>query len=213
MRGTLDPARIVREAIEQIDEQGLASFSMRSLAKRLGVDPMAIYHHLPSREAVLDAVVDELFRQADLPTEANGWQSWVRTAGARFADLAESHPRTFPLIAVRGPTKAESLLPLEALAAALLRGGFGTDEVFVLVQMFSHYAISLAMNQLDAVVFGVEPATITINEVSPEQFPTYFKADRANATPRRIFDRGLEALIGGLEAELRQRRRRQSRDR
>lgn len=207
-RAQLTIERIVNEAIALIDDAGLHAFSMRALAGRLGVDPMAVYHHLPSREAVLDVIVEELMSQANLPTESPTWQEWVRVAAARFVDLADAYPRAFPLIAIRGPANPQSLVPLEALADALRRGGFRAEEVYELVQMFSNYAVSLATQHLDAVVFGstVGPAVITADQLPRDAFPRFFEADRSNTTPRSIFERGLEAMIVGLESELERRR-------
>src|SRR5262245_9635166 len=45
--------RILAAAMRLADEQGIASLSMRRLAADLGVDPMAIYHHLPGKAAVV----------------------------------------------------------------------------------------------------------------------------------------------------------------
>ena len=46
-------------------ESGRGDFSMRGLAATLGVDPMALYHHVPSKQALLDAVVARAFQRLD----------------------------------------------------------------------------------------------------------------------------------------------------
>ena len=43
--------RILDAALRLVDEQGMAALSMRRLAAELGVDPMALYHHLPGKAA------------------------------------------------------------------------------------------------------------------------------------------------------------------
>ena len=50
--------RIVSAALALVDQEGLASLSMRRLAAALGVDPMAIYYYLPNKAALLDAIVE-----------------------------------------------------------------------------------------------------------------------------------------------------------
>ena len=57
-RHPLDRDRVVAEAMALADEAGLAALSMRALAGRLGVEAMSLYHHVPGKEALLDAMVD-----------------------------------------------------------------------------------------------------------------------------------------------------------
>lgn len=45
-------------ALRLIDQHGLAAFSTRKLGHALGCEAMAIYWYYPSKDALLDAVVD-----------------------------------------------------------------------------------------------------------------------------------------------------------
>ncbi len=60
----LDIDGIVNAAAKAL-ESGRGDFSMRGLAATLGVDPMALYHHVPSKQALLDAVVAKAFQRLD----------------------------------------------------------------------------------------------------------------------------------------------------
>jgi AcrR family transcriptional regulator len=46
-------------------ESGAGDFSMRGIAAALGVDPMALYHHVPGKHALIDAVVERAFMGLD----------------------------------------------------------------------------------------------------------------------------------------------------
>ena len=54
----LDPAQIVDEALAVVRSDGEAALSMRLLATKLGVTPMALYHHFADRDALLLALVE-----------------------------------------------------------------------------------------------------------------------------------------------------------
>ena len=58
----LDRDVVVHAAVELADTCGLERVSMRRLAQQLGVTPMAIYYHVPSKDALIDLVVDESLR-------------------------------------------------------------------------------------------------------------------------------------------------------
>jgi AcrR family transcriptional regulator len=59
----LTPEEIVGEALSQFDA-GPSEPSIRSLAAALRVAPTAIYHHFPSRAAIVQAVVELVWGQA-----------------------------------------------------------------------------------------------------------------------------------------------------
>jgi AcrR family transcriptional regulator len=59
----LTRAEIATEALRQFDEIGQEP-SIRSLGSALHVAPSAIYHHYPSREAIVRAVVRRVWREA-----------------------------------------------------------------------------------------------------------------------------------------------------
>ncbi len=54
---------LVDEGRRLIDEEGYERFSLRKLATRIGVSPMAPYRHFESKEDLLGAIVDNAFEQ------------------------------------------------------------------------------------------------------------------------------------------------------
>jgi len=61
MKEAATAGRIVEEALNILEKKGENGVSMRRVAQAVGITPMAIYHHFPSREALLNFVVDREF--------------------------------------------------------------------------------------------------------------------------------------------------------
>jgi TetR/AcrR family transcriptional regulator, tetracycline repressor protein len=53
---TLDARTVVDAAVRMVRRDGVDKLSMRRLARELGVSPMAIYHHVPNKHALLDRI-------------------------------------------------------------------------------------------------------------------------------------------------------------
>ena len=53
-------ADVLAHAVTLLDTHGLSALTMRRLGAELGVQPSAIYHHFPSKQALLAAVADEI---------------------------------------------------------------------------------------------------------------------------------------------------------
>jgi AcrR family transcriptional regulator len=70
---------IVAASLELAERDGLERLSMRGLATELGVTPMAIYHHVPDKESLVDLVVAEVHeRQVPLVLTDEGWEVCLR---------------------------------------------------------------------------------------------------------------------------------------
>lgn len=53
---------ILQAANEILCEQGFKDFSIRAVAKKLGIAPATIYNYYPSKELILEALVDNTWR-------------------------------------------------------------------------------------------------------------------------------------------------------
>jgi TetR/AcrR family transcriptional regulator, tetracycline repressor protein len=88
---TLD--KIVAVALRIAGEQGLAALNMRRLGAALKVDPMAVYYHVPSKEALLHLLVDKVFSRMDLNIDAGApWRARVESWARAYRELIRSHP-------------------------------------------------------------------------------------------------------------------------
>ena len=74
----LNRDRIVAAAVELVAAEGLASLSMRSLADEVGTAPMSLYRHVASKEDLLDAMIDVVFGEIDVPSGQPDWKAEMR---------------------------------------------------------------------------------------------------------------------------------------
>ena len=135
---------IVDAAIELLDESGVDGFSMRRLGAALGVDPMAIYHHLPNKRAVVAAVVERLLEPTAAVPEGGNWDVGVRAWALGYWQMARRHPHlvrhlvTDPSIGGKAIETATTNL-IEAVMAAGLSQAEATPAAYLVVD-FVHGA-------------------------------------------------------------------------
>ena len=91
-------AKILAAARKAFDRHGLEGLSLRDVAAKVGITPMAIYRHFADKEALVDALVldglDEWSaRVAALPA-AEGLAK-IEQMGEAFLDFALREPRRF----------------------------------------------------------------------------------------------------------------------
>ncbi len=83
---------IVAAAVEALDADGLAALSMRKIATRLGVAPMSLYWHVPTKDAVLELALDQVLGEVGAPDLDRAWTDEVRVLMGRFRLLFHRHP-------------------------------------------------------------------------------------------------------------------------
>jgi AcrR family transcriptional regulator len=109
-----DQQTVLRTAIDLFNRQGYDAASMGDLARELGLTKSAIYHHVPSKEHLLERALDEALGelssaldqvQADHSTSPE--QRLRSAVRASVVVLAEHLPAVTLLLRVRGNTPAE----------------------------------------------------------------------------------------------------------
>jgi TetR/AcrR family transcriptional regulator, tetracycline repressor protein len=108
-------------ALEQIDNKGLESFSLRDLARTLGVYPRAIYWHVRNRNDLLSGMVVFALRDIYPPTTSSDWKGWLRKLFYQYRSAIQRHPNIAPLIG----------------ASILSGGGFGADTIEIILTVLS----------------------------------------------------------------------------
>ena len=190
-REPLTQERIAKTSLELIDQIGLEEFSTRRLGAALGCEAMAIYNHFPSKDALLDAVVDRLFKDVKVPPRGDGWQERVRGFAHSYRSLAHAHPKAFPLLATRRfRTRARGLI--DQIIGALLEEGFAPQAAAELFRLVASYCNGSILDELSGAFQAASDEHTSIKRVQGFLAPENYDA---------LYDRGLTLLLAGFEAE------------
>ena len=127
-REPLTRDRIFAAALEIIDAEGLAALSMRRLGSSLGVEAMAIYHHVPNKDTLLAGVGDTLLAPGATLPEGIGWREGLHWSADTLRTTLKAHPAAVPLV-MDSPLRTEaSVLWMEGPLALLTDAGFAAPD-------------------------------------------------------------------------------------
>ncbi|WP_063755393.1 TetR/AcrR family transcriptional regulator C-terminal domain-containing protein [Streptomyces sp. NRRL S-337] len=78
-------ANVVAGALDLLDAEGLDGLTMRKLGVALDVQAGALYRHFPNKEALLDAMADQLLERVDAPLPPHlPWVDQLELLGERL---------------------------------------------------------------------------------------------------------------------------------
>lgn len=205
-RAPLSPERVMAAALQMADAEGLDALSMRNLAAALKVEAMSLYNHVPSKEKILDGLVELVVSEIEMPAVGANWKSSMRRRALSAHAVLMAHPWATQLFASRINVGPNMLHYVDRTLGCLREGGF------------SYPLADHAWNALDSYLFGftfhtlnfpLDPADYVsaakqfIHLIPVETFP-YLNglsqeliAGRHDGVHR--FELGLDLLLEGLE--------------
>lgn len=200
----LTAERIRDEALKLIDAAGIESFSTRRLGAALGCEAMAIYWYYPSKDALLDAVVEALIARMPIEPSASGdWIDALRKLAHGYRRLAHLHPHAFPLLATRRFATEGTWRFLEGVFELARKAGLDDLTTARFYRLVSGYCSGVALNELA----GLKEAELALASseaaaasAARETFPR-LTAVFSWLEPEHfddVFDFGLELLLEAL---------------
>lgn len=143
----LDPAAIVDEAVALADADGAQALSLRRLADRFAVTPMALYRHVGGKEELLDAVADRLYGELDLPRADGDWWGELARLARSARRVLLTHPWAAPLFA--RPLAGPNGRALDAaMRSAFVRAGFSEADARELHDQLSNMVFGLVAPEI-----------------------------------------------------------------
>jgi AcrR family transcriptional regulator len=214
-RRPLDRGRIIRAAIDFIDESGLPGLSMRRLGNVLGVEAMSLYRYVPGRESLLDGVVEAVISEMrdddqilDVPRD--GWQDFLQRLAHGVRRVALAHPKVFPLIASR-PPEAPWLRPplrsldwVETFLTGLISEGFDDDAAVAAYRSFTSFLLGHLLLEVASHGADVGPLDVIDDgedrNAKPIDHPTVERLSEALAEDHAAieFEVSLEDLLNRI---------------
>ncbi len=139
--------RILEAAQALLEAEGLSALTIRRLATKAGVAPMSIYHHLGSKDGVVDLLLRNAFAKLEramreLATTPDPVDAY-REAGLRYRVLALEAPVTFGLMFSGHSLKHD--LGEETMAACLS----SLDALVAICQRLVDAGLTESRNALD----------------------------------------------------------------
>jgi AcrR family transcriptional regulator len=199
-----------------LDEEGLAGLSIRKLAAKLGAGATSLYWHVPTKDDLIDLLIDEIWGEIDVPDPSlAGWRNGALLFGHSLRAAVLRH-HWLPEVMYTRPSIGPNAMTLGSRGLVL----FGAAG-------FTGKDLDYAMGSVMAYTLGTASAEVATREISRRsgRSLTDWAAEVLNqaddlADPtmresmrRRVhrdidttfsesFTFGLESLLNGLEARV-----------
>jgi AcrR family transcriptional regulator len=206
-RQALTASRVLAGAMELADRIGIEPFTIRKLAAELDVKPMTIYHHVPSKDAIIDGIVDMVFDEIDLPPVDLEWTTAIRHRCISARDVLARHRWAPPLMESRTSPGPATLRHHDAVLGCFRRGGLSLSLSAHAYAIVDSYVYGFAMQEANLPFHGDEEIG-ELAEAILESFPVDEFPHLAEFTTQHVlrpgysfgdsFEFGLDLLLDGI---------------
>ena len=210
-RAPLSREAIVDAALRVVDREGSPGLSMRRVAEELGTGPASLYWHVPSKDALIDLVIDRVAAEVPIPEpDPEHWQEQLREwlIGARA--VFERHPGVAALTLGRVPT-GPNVVRWAEWTLAILRGAGIPDRIAAfagdLLGLYlgaTGYEATLPPPSAGGEPVSAEESTAMVRgyfaSLPPDQFPNVLATldELFSGGPEERFELGVDVILRGL---------------
>jgi len=208
----LDRDRIVRAALDLLDEVGLEGLTLRALAGRLDVKAPALYWHVASKSALLDEMATTMLRDllagSPPPDDSTDWRQFITMTSHGLHGMMLAHRDGARVFSGTLLTADDAVAASEIPMRILTREGFSLRDAVGAWQTAYAFVVGFTIEEQ-----AVEPragqrdprfdAGRRADRLDPASTPLTHQASRLmfdDAAGRFAF--GLEVILDGLAARL-----------
>jgi AcrR family transcriptional regulator len=148
VRAPLSRQRVLRAALQYVDQHGLDALSMHKLGAALGVKAMSLYKHVASKDDVLDGIVALLWDEIPAGPPAGDWRDAIRQLASSLRDLVHRHPHAAPLLMSRQVFLERPLLICQSALRIMREDGVPEQCAVALLRTVYPYGIGYALAEL-----------------------------------------------------------------
>ena len=211
---------IAAAAIKIADADGLEALTMRRVASEVGCGTMTLYRYVPTKDHLLDLMIDVTAGEAALPDLPPGdWREGLRRVAEMQRDMLLRHPWLTSLQSGRPSFGPNSLRNLEWAADGLNGLGLDVDQILIMVTTLLAFVLGAAVRELaeqeaqrrsglSTQQWQERMAPYVATLMASGRYPTFNKIisdarlPHSDGGPDEGFALGLELVLDGLAAGL-----------
>jgi len=205
-RDPLSRERVLAAAIALADGEGIEGLSMRRLGAELGVEAMSLYHYFAGKDQILEAMLDVVYGEIEVPPIDGDWRASMRQMAISFHNALLRHRWACALLMSSVDLNETRMGHMDRLLGRLAEAGLSDTLVDHAYHALDSYVVGFTLWQLPIIAIANQLPDLgrqVLERTSREQFPDLVAHIEYHLAPRsegeRAFEFGLNLLLDGLE--------------
>jgi AcrR family transcriptional regulator len=170
-----------------------------------------VYHYVANKEEILDAIVDLVFAEIELPRAGGDWRAEMRRRAVSARQVLRRHPWAIALLQSRTSPGPATLRHHDAFIGTLRGAGFPVAMTAHALAVIDSYVYGFALTESALPIHGPEPVAEIAGSMM-RQYPADAYPHLAEFTTGHViqpgydfgdeFPFGLDLILDGLARSL-----------
>jgi AcrR family transcriptional regulator len=199
---------VLHAAVALADESGSESLSMRKLGEAVGVEAMSLYHHVASKDDLLDGMIDVVFGEIALPSDCDDWKRAMRQRALSARRVLSRHGWAIRFMESRISPGPATLRHHDAVLGCLRNAGFSIQLAASAFSVLDSYIYGFTLQERSLPFDTVERA-VDVAHAMLDRFPVDAYPHLSELITEQVlrpgydygdeFEFGLDLILDGLE--------------
>ncbi|WP_412989216.1 TetR/AcrR family transcriptional regulator [Pediococcus siamensis] len=213
-KAKISRSQIIQTSLATLAEcRTLDQFSMRKVAATLKVDASTLYWHFENKQALLQAMADEIASQITFPDNQRDWQTQLTQLFRTIFAVYTAHPHAAELMLETIPASKTRLTLMDHIMAILVTAGFSETEANEAMTTIDFFLTGLIIDltreqQFRSEINSKQAAYLhdqvqKMHQITHDAKLNHMQAAvqfRNTYTAKQQFEVGLKLIINGLLA-------------
>ena len=196
--------RVLRKAVEMADRDGIASLSMRRLARELGVEAMTLYYYVANKKDLLEGMTDLVAAEIELPADGADWREATRARAMSAHQVLARHGWAGPqwMQVMIGPARMRYM---DTALRVYRQAGLSPEETELAFHAVENHIVGYTIQEADFPLEADDLAAAAkafLEELPADEYPYLAEHIQQHLTHESIgggdFEFGLELLLDGI---------------
>ncbi|MET7397152.1 TetR/AcrR family transcriptional regulator C-terminal domain-containing protein [Dactylosporangium sp. NPDC005572] len=208
--GRLSQEILAQTALALADDEGVESVTVRRLAQRHSVTPMALYRHFKDKDEIFDSLAERLLASVAIPApDRRPWHEQTHDLLTAFVAALRPHPNAAGLILGRILDSNPGLVVAERMLVLLTEAGFGVEAAAETASQALCSVVTLVVTEpgrrrgadAEARDDAIRAKKATLTALSPRHYPHVVAAANALAScssEEQYYARGIRMIVAGI---------------
>lgn len=147
-RPPLSRERVLKVALSMVDRTGIESLSMRKVAGKLGVEAMSLYHHVASKDDLMEGLVGLVLDEISVPPTGTPWRDAMRSRALSARAVFLRHPAAAVLVQSCATMTESRLRYSDAVVGLLMADGFTVAQAYRAFLLLDSYVYGFTLQEL-----------------------------------------------------------------
>ena len=165
----IDIDRIVKAALELLDQVGLTGLSMRHVAERLGIQAGTLYWYIRDKQELLSLLAEAICTEIQPPDPTAPWRTRLELLMREYRRVLLAHRDAAHVLAATLPAGAYRLRLVDLSLGAVRAAGFEEWEATRAGRLLVDYTTGFVQEEYS---MAVRPAPETAESSPREHLPT-----------------------------------------